>query len=126
MHSKIENKPTLLDKKKVLTRAIQRLAIELALSRQELASILCGSDSKVINSQSRYIDPSSIEGQLAILLLRLYKSLNALFGGNTNQSQLWLRSENKHLGGIPIDLIQSIEGLVITVQYLEAVRGNAI
>ena len=57
MHAKIENKPTLLDKKKVLTKAIQRLAIELDLSRQELASILCGSDSKVINSKSRYIDP---------------------------------------------------------------------
>ncbi len=91
----------------VLTKAIQRLAVELALSRQELSLIMGPSeatlsrlfknDPKIKEHQNKYIDPYSKEGQLAILLVRLYRNLDVLFGGNSKQSQLWLRSKNAHL-----------------------------
>ena len=114
------------NKKQVLTKAFIRMALYLNLSRQELFAIIGASEpslSRLFNGQ-RYLDPASKEGQLAILLLRLYRSLDALFGGNAKQCQLWLRNENEHLHGVPIELICSIQGLIHTIQYLDAMRGK--
>jgi len=69
-------------------------------------------------------DTQPKEGQLAILLLRLYRSLDTLFGGNSTQCQLWLRSHNLHLGLKPIKLIETIQGLTLTLAYLDVMRGK--
>ena len=122
-----KNEHTLEDQKRVLTKAIIRLTERFSMSRQELSAILGPSESslsRLFSKPNIYIDPFSKEGQLAILLLRLYRSLDVLFGGNAEQCQLWLRSENTHLNSKPILLIQSIEGLVLAVQYLDAMRGK--
>ena len=119
-----------LNEKIVLKKALHRVAAKLEITRQELSAIVGPSESslsRIFNStknKQNYIEPSSKEGQLAILLLRLYRNLDVLFGGNEKQCQLWLRSENLHLGAIPIDLIKSIEGLIQTIQYLDAIRGK--
>lgn len=122
--SKFDKDPTPEDKKKIiLNKAIFRVAEQLRISRGELSIILGISEpslSRYSSSNNNYINPSSKEGHLAVLLIRLYQSLDTFFGGNTHQCQLWLRSENKHLKNKPIELIKSIEGLVLTVQYLEA------
>jgi len=114
------------EKKRVLTKALIRMVERLQLSRQELSVILGPSESTLsrLFANTIYMDPDSKEGQLAILLLRFYRSLDTLFGGNVQQCQLWLRSENKHLQGVPVVLIQTIEGLVLAVQYLDAMRGQ--
>src|SRR3990167_7160229 len=102
MHAQTEKETLQPNRKKVLTKAIHRLQNELGLSRQELSFILGPSEatfSRLFNHSSenpKYLDPSSKEGELAILLLKLYKNLDLLLGGNKNQCQLWLRSENKH------------------------------
>jgi len=109
------------NKKRILTKAFIRMAEQLHLSRQELSMIMGASEStlsRYFNTVS-FLDPESKEGQLVILLLRAYRGLEILFGGNMQQSQLWLRSNNKHLHEKPIQLIQSIEGLIGVVQYLE-------
>ncbi len=130
MHaSRVKNhkEPSNDDKKRILTKALIRMAERLSISRQELSAIIGPSESslsRLFNKTNAYIDPASKEGQLAILLLRVYRSLDALFGGNANQCQLWLRSENKDLNGKPIIRIQSIEGLILTIQYLDAMRGK--
>ncbi len=132
MRARVQNKPQ-INKSAVLTKAIQRLASELDLSRHELSLIMGPSEStlsrlfsneKAKGHQNKYIDSSSKEGQLAVLLLRVYQNLDVLFGGNSKQSQLWLRSDNNHLGKKPMDLIGSVEGLVTVVQYLDAIRGK--
>ncbi len=114
------------DKKRVLTKALLRMIERLDLSRKELSAVIGRSEPSLsrIYTKSFYIDPATKEGQLAVLLLRLYRSLDTLFGGNTKQCQTWLRSNNKHLNNTPINLIQSIEGLVFTIQYLDAMRGK--
>lgn len=121
-----KSEPTLDKKKYILFKALQRTAEQLHLSRQELSAILGPSESSLsrLFKSNTSIDPYSKEGQLSILLLRLYRSLDTLFGGNEKQCQLWLRSDNEHLCGKPIQLIQTIEGLVVTVQYLDAMRGK--
>jgi hypothetical protein len=72
----------------------------------------------------RGLDPASKEGELALLFLRVYRSLDALVGGNDEKAQLWLHAENDHLHGIPAERIRTVEGLVDVVQYLDAMRGR--
>ncbi|CAN5391209.1 hypothetical protein BH10PSE19_BH10PSE19_22300 [soil metagenome] len=119
--------PTSADKKRILTKALIRMAERFELSRRELSAIIGQSESslsRIFTKQNYYIDPASKEGQLAILLLRLFRNLDTLFGGNANQCQLWLKSDNSHLNAKPLELIQSIEGLIITIHYLDAIRGK--
>lgn len=115
------------EKKRVLRKALIRVAEELNLTRQELSAAIGLSESSLSRFFSKndyYIDPSSKEGELAILLIRLYRSLDVLFGGNKEQCQLWIKNENRHLGAVPIQLIQSIPGLMHTIEYLDAMRGK--
>lgn len=130
MHTKaIKSKTDLTmqhDKKIILRKALIRMADHLLFSRRELCSILGLSEASLsrLYDEKRYIDPHSKEGEIALILLRLYRSLDVLFGGNQEQCQQWLRNENKHLGAIPAKLIQSIQGLNTTTQYLDAMRNK--
>ena len=64
------------------------------------------------------------EGELALLFLRLYRSLDALVGGDDEKARLWLHADNQHVGGTPSERIRTVEGLVDVVQYLDAMRGR--
>ena len=72
----------------------------------------------------RGLDPDTKEGELALLFLRLYRSLDALVGGDDAKARDWLHAENAHLAGVPADRIRTVEGLVDVVQYLDAMRGR--
>ena len=115
------------DKKRILRKALIRVTQQLNITRQELSAIVGLSESSLSRFFSKddyYIDPLSKEGELSLLLIRLYRSLDALFGGNAEQCQLWLQHENTYLGMAPIRLVQSISGLIHTVEYLDAIRGK--
>lgn len=115
------------NRKKVLTKALITMAGILQLNQKELSEIIgpsTASFSRIFNQTNTFINPESKEGQLALLLMRLYRGLDALLGGNSTQCRVWLRSYNKHLNGVPLDLIKSIEGLVFVIQYLDAMRGK--
>jgi hypothetical protein len=66
--------------------------------------------------------PDSKEGQLAALLVRLFRSLDALVGNDDAQTSAWLNSPNRALNGTPRELIESPQGLVMTLQYVDAMR----
>ncbi len=112
--------------KLVLRKALLRMTERLALTRSELSEIIGVSEASLsrVYEGKRLIDPHSKEGELAAILLRLYRSLDTLFGGNVDQCKLWLRSPNTHLHGIPAELIKSVQGLVSVVLYLDAMRGK--
>lgn len=106
-----EGKNTVL--RKALLRAVERLG----LNRSELSAIIGVSEVLAITAQ---------KGELAVLLLRLYRSLDMLFRGNQSQCQLWVRSFNTHLGGIPVELIQTISGLTSVIIYLDVICSQII
>ena len=109
----------------VLTKALLRAADLLDLSSANLARILGVSEASVsrLVSGARSVDPSSKEGELALLLVRVYRSLDALVGTDAAQRKAWLRSPNRALSGRPSDLIQRADGLVAVVNYLDAMRA---
>jgi hypothetical protein len=109
----------------VLTKALLRAAELLELSSASLARILGVSEASVsrLVSGARTVDPNSKEGELALLLVRVYRSLDALVGTDGAQRKAWLHSANRALNGRPADLIQRADGLVSVVNYLDAMRA---
>jgi len=110
----------------VLTKAALRAADLLGLTRAELSRILGVSAASASRlGRSRSVDPESKEGELALLFLRTYRSLDSLFGGDRAASKAWLGAENDHLGGVPAELMQRVEGLVRVASYLDAMRAKS-
>lgn len=69
------------------------------------------------------LTPGTKGYEIALLLLRLYRSLDSITGSDDQSSRSWMIADNTALGGRPIDLIQSVEGLVRTVSYLDSRRA---
>jgi hypothetical protein len=87
--------------------------------------VLGSSEASVSRLQgARGLDPASKEGELALLFLRVYRSLDALVGGDDAKARAWLTTHNEHLGAVPAERILTVEGLVDVVQYLDAMRGR--
>ena len=61
--------------------------------------------------------------ELAVLFVRLYRSLDAIVGGDETVARAWLRNDNTVLGGKPIEKIQTVLGLVDAITYLDARRA---
>ena len=109
----------------VLAKAVFAAADRLGIRQRDLAAILGASEASVSRLQrGRSLEPASKEGELALLFLRVFRSLDALVGGDESQARAWLHADNIHLGGAPVDRVKTVEGLVDVVQYLDAVRGR--
>ena len=92
---------------------------------RHLATIIGSSEASISRLQrDRGLDPDTKEGELALLFLRVYRSLDALMGGDDAKSRAWLHAQNDHLGGVPAERIRTVEGLVDVLQYLDAMRGR--
>jgi len=110
---------------RVIAKAVLAAAERLDLRHRALASILGTSEASISRlRRGRGLEPSGREGETALLFLRLYRSLDALVGGDDGQARAWLHAENTHVGGVPALRIQRIEGLLDVLRYLDAVRGR--
>lgn len=97
----------------------------MGLRHRQLAAVLGTSEASISRLQtSRGLAPESKEGELALLFLRVYRSLDALVGGDDSKAREWLHAENDHLRGVPAERMRTVEGLVDVVQYLDAMRGR--
>ncbi len=109
-----------------VTKAVQRAAGLLDLTQATLADVLGLSRATVsrLFSGAYLLDPKRAkEWELALLFLRLFRSLDAV-AGHGPEARAWLRGANQALGAAPLDLIRSAEGLVRVVQYLDHARGR--
>ena len=110
----------------VLTRAVVGATRRLGLTQKTAAAALGVSEATFSRlSRGRSIDPATKEGELAVLLVRLYRSLDALVGGNAEQARAWLHAPNHHLQGTPAKMIRGVAGIVRVVEYLDALRGKS-
>ena len=116
---------TTLEAESVLAGAVLSAAERLDLRNRHLAAVLGSSEASISRLQrARRLNPESKEGELALLFLRVYRSLDALVGGDDDKARRWLHAPNEHLRGVPAERIRTVEGLVDVVQYLDAMRGR--
>ena len=111
----------------VATKAVLRAAARLGLSNKTLAKIIGVSEATVsrMGAGSYQLTRGDKPFELALLFVRVFRSLDAIAGGDEAVATAWLRSENLALGGTPLTLIQSVPGLVHVLAYLDARRSLA-
>lgn len=115
------------DRQRVLTAAVAEAARRLGLRTTDLTRIVGISQpsaSRLLNG--RYV---LAEGgkpwELAAHLVRLYRSLNALVGGDDALARSWLTSPNRAFAeAVPLAVITRVEGLVRACDYLDAQRAR--
>ena len=62
---------------------------------------------------------------MALLLVRVYRSLDALMSADEGKRMLWMTGFNEGLLCVPQQLVQRVDGLVATLAYLDAMRAPA-
>ena len=115
-----------MNRQQVLTKAVVNTAAYIDIPKAKLAHILGVSPSTVtrLYSNSYQLSPGRKEWDFAVLLVRLFRSLDAIVGGSAGDARKWLTSENRAFAGKkPVELIESTEGLVRVVAYLDASRA---
>lgn len=114
------------EQERVLTKAIINLANFYNLTGKDLSDIIGISESTTtrLNQGKKFISPNSKEGEMALLLLRVYRGLNSLIGNNHDKAKIWLNSFNSYFNKKPIEQLKTVSGLVDVVNYLDAMRGK--
>jgi DNA-binding XRE family transcriptional regulator len=109
----------------VITKAAVNAADRLGLSARTLAAVIGVSEATVSRMKRRdlSLERGSKSFELAILLVRLFRSLDAIVGGDEAVARQWLRNRNLALGAAPVEKIISISGLTDVLAYLDARRA---
>jgi transcriptional regulator with XRE-family HTH domain len=113
------------DESRVITKATLRAAERLGIKSTVLAKILGVSEPTISRMrQGKYkLDRGQKAFELAILLVRLYRSLDGIVSGDDHVAADWLKNKNTALDGIPLDLIQSVSGLTNVIAYIDSRRA---
>jgi hypothetical protein len=109
-----------------LSKAVRNVAGLLEIRQNSLARILgisAASASRLCAGTYQLAPGRGKEWELALLLVRLFRSLDALLGHGAD-ARAWLGSDNLGLGGKPLDMMESAEGLVRVLHYVDAHRGR--
>jgi hypothetical protein len=109
------------DKSDVLGRSLFAAGSELGLNRTDVGKII-GRDRTSIERNG--VDPDTKAGELALLLIRIYRSLYALMGGDRENMLHFMRTVNRGTGGLPAEQLHDVPGLVAVCEYLDAMRGK--
>jgi Protein of unknown function (DUF2384) len=113
------------DESSLLTKATLRAADRLKIKNAVLAKILGVSEPTISRMRNgRYqLARGQKPFELAVLLIRLYRSLDGIVGGDDGVAADWLTNNNTALDGVPLQLMQSVSGLMNVIHYLDARRA---
>jgi hypothetical protein len=109
----------------VITKAAVRAADQLRLTARVLAAILGVSEATVSRMKRGdfALAPGTKPFELAVLFVRLFRSLDAIVGGDGAVAKAWLDNPNLVLDGRPIEKLKTVSGLVDVIAYLDARRA---
>lgn len=118
-------KPAPVEQSAVLTKATLRAGERLGLAGNALGAIIGLSEASLSRMRAGRLalEPGTKPYELALLFVRLFRSLDAITGGDETVAQAWLSNENMALGGKPAIKIRTISGLMDTLAYLDARRA---
>jgi len=126
MNANLQPLPAALSEAAVLSKAAVRAARLLDLTQRDVSAALGVSEataSRLFAGKYLLSPDRAKEWELARLLVRLFRSLDALWG-HEDTARTWLASDNLALAARPRDLLRSVEGMVRVVAYLDAARGR--
>lgn len=104
----------------VLIKALINAGKCLGLSKAVVGKVV-GKDRTSLN---RGLEPESKAGELALMLIRCYRSLYVLVGGQPGDIKHWMNTYNLHTQGVPAEQVQTVQGLTLVLEYLDAIRGK--
>jgi len=109
----------------VVTRAALRAAERLNIAGRAFARIIGISEPTLsrMKKGAFVLEQGQKPYELALLFVRLYRSLDAIVDGDDAVAAAWLRNENAALADAPLSLIQSVAGLSTVIAYLDARRA---
>jgi hypothetical protein len=109
----------------VLTRAAVRAADSLDITAKMLAAVIGVSEATVSRMRKGEfaLERGTKPFELAVLFVRLFRSLDAIVGGDETVARAWLKNVNTALGGIPAEKIRTVSGLVDAISYLDTRRA---
>ncbi|MBX9844030.1 MAG: MbcA/ParS/Xre antitoxin family protein [Xanthobacteraceae bacterium] len=109
----------------IVTKAAVRAADKLGLTNRILARVIGVSEASVSRMKKGEfpLEPHQKPFELAVLFVRLYRSLDAVVGGDDAVARAWMANENTALNAAPLELIQNVAGLTNVIQYLDARRA---
>ncbi|MFD1694928.1 antitoxin Xre/MbcA/ParS toxin-binding domain-containing protein [Roseibium aestuarii] len=110
----------------VVSKAVVRAAVKLGLTQAALARVLGLSEASVSRLYHGELKLSGKDKafELSLLLIRLFRSLDALVGGDERVLRRWMETPNTALGGVPRDLIAKISGLTNALAYVDSRRAR--
>jgi hypothetical protein len=113
-------------REEVVSKAVARAAALLGITNATLAHTLGVSEATASRLRAGHyiVQSGSKQYEFSLLLIRVFRSLDAIMGGEKASVQSWIKAENHALGGVPAELMQSVTGLVAMVEYVDAARAR--
>ncbi len=109
----------------VLAKAVMRAAQQLGLSHAELGAVLGVHRTGISRlKHGGTLAPTSKQGELALLLIRLARALYSLAGGDEIWIRHFMHNGNRITGGVPAEQVQSIQGLIDVLRFVDGIRGK--
>ena len=114
------------DAGRVVTKAVLRAAEQLGVTAKALSSVIGVSEASLsrMKTDDFSLAPGTKPFELAVLFVRLFRSLDAIVGGDPQVARAWLVNSNAALDGRPVDRIRTIAGLLDVIAYLDARRAR--
>lgn len=118
--------PTYSEQARVLTASVLKAAALLNIAFGDLGRMLGLSAATIsrMNKGDYTLVETRKEWDLALLFVRMFRSLDSLVAGRESSAQAWLQSYNEALAAVPAEMMKTVVGLVHVTDYLDAVRGR--
>ena len=107
----------------VAAKAAFRAAHDLGLSQRDLAEAIGVSGATVSRMKDGGYDLAGKPFELALCLIRVFRSLDAIVGGDSASLKGWIKNRNDILVDSPKALILTATGLIEVMQYLDSARA---
>ncbi|MEM0908632.1 MAG: antitoxin Xre/MbcA/ParS toxin-binding domain-containing protein [Pseudomonadota bacterium] len=111
------------DPGRLIAKAVVNAGRALGLSQKEVARAIGVSEAQVSKFKGGSAPVSGKADELSRYLIRIFRSLDAITGGDPATTTAWMRGHNTDLRGVPAEMIATAAGLVEVMTYLDAARA---
>jgi Protein of unknown function (DUF2384). len=118
-------RPLVISEAQVVTGATVAAADRLGLAAGDLASVIGVCEDTVLRMGrlEHLLRKGTPPFEKAVLLIRLFRALDAITHADAAGARAWLRNANRALGGIPAEKIATRDGLLDVLAYLDGRLG---